>query len=106
MFFKVDYDKVEETSNVLLKETEELNNLYFDIVNICKSIDDNWQSEDASVYVAQFIKFIRNQMLENYKLNDAGKVLKRTSYRYSEQDNKWMQDLLKEDIWKKEGKIK
>ena len=103
MFFKVDYDKMSETSSFLMNKTDELTNLYLEIVDICKSIDENWQSEDSTVYISQLVSFIKDTLKENEKLYNAGIVLKKVSSRYSDQDNKWASDLVKNDILK--GKV-
>lgn len=100
MVFKVDYEKVSEIGHYLAEKTTELHSLYFDVVDICKEIDENWRSEDSSVYIYQFISFIENKMRENEKLNIAGRTLKDISSIYSEQDNKWLNDLLRNDIVK------
>lgn len=100
MFFKVDYDKVSETSSILKQKSEELNTLYFEIVDLCKSIDENWQSEDSTVYLAQLLSFLRERIQENEKLNNAGSVLKNVSSRYAEQDAKWEKELIQNDIMK------
>lgn len=100
MVFKVDYDKVSEVGHSLAEKTAELHALYFDVAEICNAIDENWRSEDSSVYIYQFVNFIENKMKENENLNTAGRALKDISSIYSEQDNKWLNDLLRSDIMK------
>ena len=94
MFFKVDYDKVSEVGNSLVVETEKLNSLYSDIAEICKSINENWYSKDSSIYIYRLLKFINDKAIENENFNVAGRALKDISSVYSEQDNKWLNELV------------
>ena len=94
MYFKVDYDKVSEVGNSLVLETEKLNSLYMDIVKICQSINENWHSEDSSIYIYRLIDFLNRKVNENENLNVAGRVLKDISFMYSEQDNRWLKELV------------
>ncbi|MBO5376414.1 MAG: hypothetical protein J6A52_06125 [Bacilli bacterium] len=94
MYFKVDYDKVSEVGNSLVLETEKLNSLYMDIVEICQSINENWHSEDSSIYIYRLIDFLNRKVNENENLNVAGRVLKDISFMYSEQDNRWLKELV------------
>ena len=103
MFFKVDYEKVSDIGNSLAVQTEKINTLYHDIVNICKSIDENWRSKDSSIYVYRFVNYIDSKMRENENLNVAGNALKDISSVYSEQDNKWLNELVRNSIG--EGRI-
>lgn len=94
MFFKVDYDKVSEVGNSLVVETERLNSLYSDLVEICNSINENWHSEDSHIYIRRLINYLNVKSKENENLNVAGHALKDISYIYSEQDNKWLNELV------------
>lgn len=100
MYFKVDYDKVSEVGNSLVTETEKLNSLYHEVVEICKSIDDNWSSKDSSIYVYRLVSYIESKMKENENLNLAGRALKDISSVYSEQDNKWLNELVQNAVVK------
>lgn len=100
MFFKVDYEKVSETSNILTTKTEELNSLYLGIIDICREINENWQSKDSTVYLTEFNSFVNEKIEENNKLNNIGKTLKGVSSNYKEQDNRWAQNLINRDILK------
>lgn len=104
MFFKVDYDKVSEVGHSLITKAEELDSLYLKVIDLCNLINDNWQSEDSTIYLSQFAKFIKEKLRENQRIGETGNVLKKVSSRYSDQDNKWAKDLIKSDILK--GNVK
>lgn len=100
MVFKVDYEKVSNVSSYLVEKTEKLQSLYFDIIKICKEIDDNWSSDDSSVYIYKFISFIENKMKENENLNMAGHTLKEISSIYFEQEKIGLNNILRTDFGK------
>lgn len=100
MVFKIDYEKVSNVSSYLVEKTEKLQSLYFDIIKICKEIDDNWSSDDSSVYIYKFISFIENKMKENENLNMAGHTLKEISSIYFEQEKIGLNNILRTDFGK------
>lgn len=106
MVFKVDYDKVSDVGNALLTKSEELNSLYLEIIDLCKDINENWISEDSSIYLGHMTVYLKNKIRENESLYNTGSSLKKVSSLYSDQDNKWVNDLLKSDLMNKEKEIK
>ena len=103
MVFKVDYDKVSEVGQSFQEKSEKLNSLYYDLIDICKEIDENWKSEDSTIYLSHMATFILSKIDENETLFDTGRVLSKVSSRYSDQDDKWIKDLLNnEELMKKE----
>ena len=104
MYFKVDYEKVSEVGHSLATKAEELDSLYFKVIDLCNLINDNWQSEDSTIYLSHFVRFVKDRLNEDSKILEAGNALNRISSRYSEQENKWVDDLIKSDILK--GNVK
>lgn len=102
MVFKVDYDKVSEVGNSLVTKSDELESLYLELIDICKDIDENWRSEDSSVYVGQMISYVKEKENENTYLYNTGSTLKNISSLYGEQNEKWANDLMNSDLIKKE----
>lgn len=100
MVFTIDYEKVSEVGNVGAKKTLDINNLYSDIIDICSEINDNWQSKDSSIYMYHFASFLEKKMKENDDLNTTFKALMDISSVYSEQDNKWLRELINTDVSK------
>lgn len=100
MYFKVNYDKLGEISKTVTTKTDEINDLYMDIVDICKKINDNWHSEDSSVYISNFVKFLAERIKEDEVLYSTGATLGVVAGRYSEQDAKWKEEVIKSDITK------
>lgn len=101
MFFKANYSKMQETSNLLISKTQEINKLYLELIDLCKLVDENWQSEDSSIYILQFMNFIKEKMQENEQMLEVGKVLGSVSSLYMEQDTKWATDIINNDIERK-----
>ena len=106
MNFRIDYDKVFEIGQFVKEKSEEINTIYLEMIDLCKQINDNWQSEDSSVYLEHMIQYIKEKMNDNEILDKAGTTLCKVSSLYSEQDNKWMKDLLKNDELRKRRNLK
>lgn len=106
MNFKVDYEKVQEVGNSLKLKSEEINRIYIEMLELCKQIGENWQSEDSSVYLEHMILYIKEKIKENQLLEKAGTTLNNISSLYSGQDNKWANYLLKTDLLNKERNVK
>ncbi len=107
MVFKVDYDKVSEVGHSFLDNSEKLYSLYGDLIEICKEIDENWKSEDSTIYLSHMVSYLKEKIIENERLVETGKALNKVSSRYSEQDDKWVKDLLnKIELMKKEKDLK
>jgi hypothetical protein len=106
MVFKVDYEKMSEVGHSFLDKSEELNSLYLDVIEICKEIDENWKSEDSTIYLRHMAAFLVTKIKENERLFETGKVLNKVSSRYGDQNDKWANDLLKSDLMKKEKEVK
>ncbi len=106
MNFRIDYDKVYEIGQFVKEKSEEINTIYLEIIDLCKQINDNWQSEDSSVYLEHMIQYVKAKMKDNEILDKSGTTLCKVSTFYNEQDNKWMKDLLKNDELRKRRNIK
>jgi hypothetical protein len=97
MNFSVDYEKLGEVGKYLIQKYEEIDNLYSELYNICKSIDENWVSEDSSVYVWKMINYLNQAIKENEQIANTGDLLNKISDIYGEEDNKWDKELLREE---------
>ena len=102
MVFRVDYDKVSDVGRSLLTKSEDLRSLYYELIDICLEIDENWKSEDSSIYVGHMAAFIQDKIRENEKLYNTGSVLSKVSSLYGDQDKKWADDLMKSELMDKE----
>ena len=63
MNYSVDYEKIGEIGSYLSIKGEELDRVYGELLDICTSIDDNWKSEDSSVYMYKIVSFIKKLVL-------------------------------------------
>ncbi len=106
MNFKIDYDKVFEIGQFVKEKSLEINNIYFEMIDLCKEINNSWQSEDSSVYLEHMILYLKDKIKDNEILDKAGATLCKLSSLYSEQDNKWMKDLLRNDELRKRRRVK
>ena len=104
MKFGIDYDKVFEIGQFVKEKSEEINTIYYEIIDLCKKINDNWQSEDSSVYLEHMIAYTKNKIKDNEVLAKTGTTLCKVSSIYNEQDNKWAKNLVK-DVELRKGKI-
>jgi hypothetical protein len=97
MNFSIDYEKIGELGNYLLSKSQEIDKLYDELINICKSIDENWESKDSSVYVYKIETFINELAKENEQIVGTGNLLNKIAGVYNDQDNKWNKKLLSEE---------
>jgi hypothetical protein len=97
MNFSVDYEKLGEVGKYLIQKGEEIDNLYSELYNICKSIDENWKSEDSSVYVWKIVNYLNQIIKENEQIINTGNLLNKLSDIYNEEDNNWDKELLREE---------
>lgn len=98
MYFKVDYDKLSDISRASLNKSNELNELYSDVMKIFDDINDNWISEDSSVYIGQMKKYMKNRVLENDALFKGAFTLNKIAILYGAQDDKWEEELKRSSL--------
>lgn len=98
MYFKIDYDRVSDIGNSLVTKTQELDALYSDIIEIYCEISKNWKSSDANVYYTDVATFLNEREDELEMINIASSGLRNISSKYSEQDNKFLNELIKNEI--------
>ena len=98
MYFKADYDKLSEIARASLNKSNELNELYSDIMKIFEDINNNWISEDSSVYIGQMKKYMKKRVLENDVLFEGAFALNKVAVLYGAQDDKWEQDLKRSSL--------
>lgn len=97
MKFCVDYEKLNDLGVFIVKKSEEIDDIYAEILELCGQIDENWKSEDSSIYVGKMRDFVTLTRQYNENLLVSGEVLKKLSSSYSEQDNKWVRDIMKKE---------
>lgn len=97
MKFSVDYEKLNDLGVFIVNKSEEIDDIYSEILELCAQIDENWKSEDSSIYVGNMRDFVTVTRQENENLLVSGEVLKKLSSLYSEQDNKWVRDIMKKE---------
>ncbi len=100
MYFKIDYDKVSNIGLFLKNKSDELDTLYNDVLDICEKIEENYKSEDSSVYLYRFINYVLLFTEENEYLRKGGYVLAKVSSLYSNQEIKWAKDVMNSDLCK------
>ncbi len=97
MKFSVDYEKLKDLGVFTVNKSEEIDEIYAEILELCGQIDENWKSEDSSIYVGNMRDYVTLTGQENESLLVSGEVLKKLSSLYSEQDNKWVRDIMKKE---------
>ena len=98
MYFKVDYEKLSDISRASLNKSNELNELYTDIMKIFEDINDNWISEDSSVYIGQMKKFMKDRVTENDALFKGAFALNKIAVLYGAQEDKWEEELKRSSL--------
>lgn len=106
MYFCVDYDNLSKTARSLKSKTYELDSLYTDILKMCNEVNENWVSEDSTVYLGRMESFLNDTLDRNEVIHKCANSLNKISYMYNVQDNKWANDLLKSELMKKRDEIK
>lgn len=101
MYFKINQEKVSEVGHFLQEKSDELDNLYCDVLTICNDIEDNYKSEDSTVYLAKFRNYIKDFVIENQDLREGGKVLDNTSILYDNQETSWANAVIQSDFGKR-----
>ena len=97
--FNVDHEKLFEISSFLNEKSEELDTLYNELLDICDKIEENYKSEDSSIYLSRFRKNINTFINENEVLKDGGQVLKKVSSLYGNQEEKWANKVKQEILY-------
>ena len=98
MYFCVDYENLSKTGHSFQSKTFELDTLYSDILKICKEIDENWKTEDSTVYLGRMQKFVSDTLDRNEVLHSCGNTLSKIAFLYNVQDNKWANEIMKSDL--------
>lgn len=97
MKFSVDYEKLNDLGIFIENKSQEMDEIYAEILELCAQIDENWNSEDSSVYLGNMRDCVTRIREENEILLISGQVLKKLSMIYNEQDNKWVRDIMKKE---------
>lgn len=97
MKFSVDYEKLNDLGIFIENKSQEIDGIYSEILGLCGEIDENWKSEDSSIYLGKMRDTVTRIREENEILLISGQVLKKLSMIYNEQDNKWVRDIMKKE---------
>ena len=87
--FKFETEKNVEFSKFLKSKNEELNSIYNSLFDLCNKIEENYKSQDSSVFLDGFRTEIESMVSENEDLNESGAVLDKTRALYTGQEEKW-----------------
>lgn len=98
MRFKIDSNKVTELGIFLENKSDELDSLYSDVLKIIDRIDENYRSEDSTVYTSRFEDYTKRIINDNKYLKEGGKVLDRTSLLYDNRENAWAKKVTQTDL--------
>lgn len=101
MYFKVDSNRVSDVSQFLLQKSDELDGLYNDLLNICNQVEENYQSEDSTIYILKFRNYIKSFVRENEDLRYGGHVLNKTVSLYNNQEDGWAKSIIQDDLYKR-----
>lgn len=101
MYFKVDNQKVSELSQFLIQKSDELDGIYNDFLDICDKVEENYQSEDSTVYLQKYRNYVNSFKIENEDLRYGGQVLNKTVSLYTEQEDNWAKSIMQDDLYKK-----
>ena len=101
MYFKINCEKVSEVGNSLKSKSEELDTLYNDVLKLCDQIEENYRSEDSTIYLNRFRGYVYYFLNENQKVYLGGKYLSKTSSSYSEQEEKWAKSIIQDELNKR-----
>lgn len=101
MYFKIDYDKVNDIGKSMKVKSEELDSLYRDVLDICHEIGRNYISEDSTVYLSRFEDYIKDFIYENQYLREGGYTLYRISKLYGSQEEDWAKTVYNSDLNKR-----
>lgn len=100
MYFKADYDKLSDISRASLNQSNELNDIFADMVKICKEIEENYISEDSSIYMSRMKSYLSDAIKENESLMTGAFSLNKISILYGAQDDKWEEQLMRSNLIK------
>lgn len=89
MYFKADYDKLSEISRSALTECNNLNDAIADMIQICRDIEENWISEDSSIYIGRMKTYLYDAALEQDSLLQGAFTLNKIAVKYGAQDDKF-----------------
>ena len=98
MRFKIDSNKVTELGIFLENKSDELDSMYNDVLKIIDRIDENYRSEDSTVYTSRFEDYTKRIINDNKYLKEGGKVLDRTSLLYDNRENEWAKKVTQTDL--------
>ena len=98
MRFKIDYNKVSDLGQFLENKSDELDEMYEYILKICDRIDENYRSEESTIYTSKFQGYAKRLIHDNLFLREGGMVLDRTSSLYNNQENAWAKKVMQTDL--------
>ncbi len=101
MYFKADYNRLSDISRASLNKSNELNDLYNDLLKILDEVGENWISDDSTIYLSRMKNYIKERADENEALFTGAFKMNKIAVLYGAQDDKWEQDLKNSDLYKK-----
>lgn len=95
MVIKVDYDKLDELGNEVIKQDEYLVSLFSDLLKIIVDLNDKWTGPDCENFQTISTTYIKNLESVTDKINYIGNFMKDAAKYYYEKDHGWEKSVKK-----------
>ena len=95
MDFKVNYDTLHNLSEDVLNQTQELSSLFDDLIDTINALDTAWVGPDSENFKTISINYINDLYKVTDELEYIGTYMGKASKVYSENDNKWQENMKK-----------
>lgn len=89
MDFKVDYYKIRDIGDEVLKQNEDLVNTFSDLIKIINELDNGWAGPDCDNFKTIATTYIKELETYTNKLQIIGQYMKDASNVYEENDTGW-----------------
>lgn len=89
MDFKVDYNLLDELGSNIIKEDENLVNLFSELLKIIKELNNGWVGPDCENFQIISSNYIKDLEKVTNEIDYIATYMRKAASSYSENDNNW-----------------
>lgn len=95
MDFKVDYNALGELGEEVVKQNDNLESLFKDLIDLINDLDTGWVGPDCENFKSIATKYIKDLNRITSEIGYIGNYMENTSKVYSNNDNNWQLNMKK-----------
>ena len=104
MELKVNYEELKDLGKYVDTKHDEINKKLEEILKLLDEVEENWEGNDATVFLAKSKYYVEKEIIDNEKVKDVSTVLGKVSGKYEGNDVAFDNQMKKESaMYEKRG---